>query len=328
MAKGIARKINLGLAKEATRGTAEAAATFWLRKVTAQLDEKKEFAQQEQSIGVIEDAIGADIVKAFAQGNVVVPITDKTIGLILLNAIGKVTTTANTPEVGVHTHDFTVEQNSQHPSLTLFLEDVLAAQDYTHALGMIESLELRYERGKHIEATINVRAKKGATATLTSSYSAENFFRSQDLTFKLAANLAGLGAAAATKVKSLTLRIEKNLEDDDVLGDVAPADFLNKQFVITGNVEAIWENESDFKTAFQAGTAKAMRIDLKNTDVTIGTTTNPQLQIDLAKVIFQELTRPLNNPDIVIQTLAFKGYYSLTDSKAITAKLINTQASY
>lgn len=328
MAKGIGKIINLGIAKEAVRGTAEASASFWLRKISAEFNEKKDFAQQDQSIGVIEDAVGADIVKALAQGSYAIPLTDKTIGLILLSALGSVATTANSPEAGVNTHDFSVGQNAQHPSLTIFVDDPLGGQDYKHALGAIEGLELKYERGKYIEASVNIRSKKGAIATLTSSYAAENFFRSQDLTFKLAANLAGLAGASATQIKSLTLKIEKNLEDDDVLGSIDPVDFLNKQFAITGNVEAVWQNESDFKTAFLAGTAKAMRIDLKNTDATIGTITNPQLQIDLAKVIFQELTRPLNNGDVVMQTLSFKGYYSLSDAKAVTAKLINTQASY
>jgi uncharacterized protein YjfI (DUF2170 family) len=328
MAKGIGRKINLGIAKEATRGTAEANATFWLQKITAALEEKKEFAQQEQSIGVIEDAIGADIVKAFAQGEFTIPVSDKTIGLILLATLGSVSTQANTPETGVNTHTFSVAQNAQHPSLTLFIDDTLSGQDYKHALGMIESLELKYERGKYIEATVNVRAKKGTTAVLTSSFTAENLFRSKDVTFKLASDLSGLDAASATQIKSLSLKIDKNLEDDDVLGSVDPVDFLNKHFVITGNFEAIWNSEAEFKTQFLAGAAKAMRIDLKNTDVTIGTSTNPQLQIDLAKVIFQELTRPFNNNDIVMQTLAFKGYYSLSDAKAIEAKLINTQSSY
>jgi len=328
MSKGIGRLINLGIAKEAARGTAESTASFWFQKLDADFNEKKTFARKEQSLGVIEAASGADIVKAIAEGAISIPLTDKTIGLILLSALGSVSTQANTPEASVHTHTFSVAQNAQHPSLTYFIEDVLSGQDYKHALGMIQTLEIKYERGKFVEGAVTIRTKKGATATLTSSFTAENFFRSNDFTFKLAANLAGLDAASAIQIKSLNLKIDKDLEDDDVLGSVDPVDILNKEFSVTGNLEAVFQNESDFKTQFLAGTAKAMRIDLQNNDVTIGSSTKPRLKIDLASVIFSELTRALKNGDTVMQTLTFEGYYSLSDAKAITAVLINTQSSY
>ena len=328
MSAGIGRKINLGIAKETTRGTAESSATFWLQKTNAQFDERREFADQVQSLGVIEDAVGTDVVKAFAQGNITMPITDRSIGLVLLSALGAVSTAANTPEAGVQTHTFTLGQSAEHQSLTYFLEDVLAGQDYTHALGVIESLELTYERGRHIEVTLNVRSKKGETATLTSSFSVENLFRSQDFELKLASNLSGLGAAGATVVKRLSLSIEKNLEDDDVLGSNEPNNYHNKEFAISGEVEALWESEAAFKTQYLAGTTKAMRVDLVNSDVTISSSTNPQLTVDLAKVAFKELTRPFNNGDIVMQTLGFKAFYSVSDAKMVEARLVNTEVSY
>ncbi len=105
-------------------------------------------------------------------------------------------------------------------------------------------------------------------------------------------------------------------------------DFLNKQFTIEGTVEAIWNTEADFKTFVLAGTQKAMRLDLKNTDVIIGTVTNPQITIDLAKVIFKDITKPFKANDVVKQTLSFKAHYSTADSKMITISAVNTTASY
>lgn len=329
MAKGVGRLISFGIAKEAVRGTAETNATYWIPWEELDLQERDTKIAREQSIGVIEDSEGMDIVKQWAEGSVKAPIGDKHFPLLLLACLGTLTT-ADNPDTdpSVKDHTITVQQGSQHQSLTLFVDDPLAAADYKHALGVIASLEIAYEQGRHISYTANFKAKKGTSATLTPATTSENRFLPQHLTFKLAANLAGLDAAAAMTIKSLTLRINPNIEDDDVLGSIAPADFLNKQFTIEGTLEAIWQNESDFKAAALAGTAKAMRIDLKNTDVTIGAAANPEIKIDLAKVIFTEITKPVRVNDIVRQTLAFKAHYSTADSKMITIVATNTVASY
>ena len=71
-----------------------------------------------------------------------------------------------------------------------------------------------------------------------------------------------------------------------------------------------------------------MRIDMVNSDVTIGAVTNPQVQIDLAKVILEEWTRTGANDEIITQTLSFVAYYSVSDAKMVSVKLVNTQVAY
>lgn len=328
MAKGIGKIVNVGIAKESTRGTAPGSATFWLQKSEADFVEKRELADRDMSVGVIEDVVGADVVKQYAEGSIGMPMTDKSVGLLLFSALGSLSTAANSPESGTHTHTITVGQSAQHQSLAVYLDDALGAQDYTYALGVVTSLELDYQRGKYVTIKANLKSKKGATGTHTPSFTAENLFRPHDLTFKLATNLAGLAGASAMSIKSLNLKMDNNTEDDDVLGSAEPADFLNKQFSIEGSFEAIWQNTTDFYAQFLAGTAKAMRIQLENLDVTIGTTTHPKLTIDLAAVYFKELTRAFNVGDVVMQTIGFKATYSLSDAKAVTIALINGTASY
>ena len=69
-------------------------------------------------------------------------------------------------------------------------------------------------------------------------------------------------------------------------------------------------------------------MDMKNTDVTIGTAANPQLQIDLARCTFTALTRAIKLGDLVIQTLKFTAHYSTTDTGLAFAKLVNAVATY
>jgi hypothetical protein len=329
MSKGIGRLLQFGIAKETVRGTPESAASYWIPFSELDFNEKFTLVEDDQSRGIIEDTVGQSKVKEWAEGSLKAPIADKHFPLILLSILGSLSTGANADGSGtIKDHTITVSQSSQHQALSLFLDDPLAAQDYKHGNGAISSLEIHYELNRFLDYTLGLKAKKGATATLTPSATTENRFLPQHLTFKLASSYSGLGAASAMSIRSLNLKIEHNLEDDDVLGSTAPADFLNKQFSIEGTLEATWNNETDYKTAALATTAKAMRIDLVNSDVTIGSAANPRIRIDLAKVIFKEITRSIKINDIVRQTLAFKAHYSITDSLMISALATNAVASY
>ncbi len=329
MSKGIGRLLQFGIAKETVRGTPESAASYWIPFSELDFNEKFNLVEDDQSRGIIEDTVGQSKVKEWAEGSMKAPIADKHFPLILYSILGTLGTADNADsDASVKDHTITVAQSSQHQALSLFVDDPLAAQDYKHGNGAISSLEIHYELNRFLDYTLGLKAKKGATATLTPSSTSENRFLPQHLTFKLASSYSGLGAASAMNIRSLTLKIEHNLEDDDVLGSAAPADFLNKQFSIEGTLEATWNNESDFKTSALATTAKAMRIDLVNSDVTIGSAAHPQIRIDLAKVIFKEITRPIKINDIVRQTLSFKAHYSLSDSLMISALATNVVASY
>ena len=329
MPKGIGRQLNIGFAKEASRGVAESSATFWVPFNDLNVQEKVNMAVENQSYGVIEDSVNEVVAKRWMEGEVKALIGDKHFPLLLTSLLGTVNTSDNPDSnVAVKDHAITVGQTAQHPSLTTFLDDPLGAVDYKHANTMIEELTIKFELGKILEYSIKIKGKKGASATLTPSIVAENNFMPKHVAFKLATNLAGLDAASAVSIKSMTLKISSKLHDDDVLGSDEPADFLNTALSVEGDIEAVWQNETDFKQAALAGTAKAMRIDLNNSDVTIGAAAHPQITIDLAKVIFTGLTKAVKIDDVVMQTLGFKGHYSTGDAKMLTIKATNTQASY
>lgn len=325
MSKAIGRLLQFGIAKETSRGTPNAAADFYIPFAELDLNEKINLVNDEQSRGIIEESVSASVVKQWAEGQWKAPIGDKHFPLVLYSILGSKAVTG--PTDSAYTHTITVGQSAQHPALSLFIDDPAAGQDYKHGNGMLSQVQIDYQIGQFLTYTAQFKAKKGATATLTPAATSENRFLPQHLTFKLASTYAGLGAASPIVIKSLQLTITQNLEDDDVLGSVTPADFLNKQFTIEGTVEALWQNESDFKTAFLAGTAQAMRIDLVS-DVLIGVSATPQLQINLAKCIFKDLTRPVRINDLVKQTLSFKAHYSTSDSLLVSVTAKNTQATY
>lgn len=324
MGKYIGRKVGIGFGKETSRGTV-AAAAVWIPKLEFNFDDKFETVRDESSIGVIETPNDSMIVKKWAEGDFGGNLTDKAIGYILLALFGSVSSALKGGESTVYDHTFSVNESAQHQSLTIGVDDPV--QDYQFALAMVESFEIKYERGKILSYTVNFKSKKGATASLSPSYTAENAFLPQHFVLKLASNLAGLDAAQAINIKSLSLKFEKNLEFDDVLGSVDPADICNKEFKVSGSIEALFEDEATFKTIAFGDTAKAIRIDLTHT-ATIGTSSNPRLKFDFAKVKFTKWEKQTPNADLTTQSADFEAMYSLSDAKMVEGLLTNTQSAY
>jgi hypothetical protein len=397
MSKGIGRLIQVGVKKEATRGTAETSATYWTPWMDLTLDEKKEYAVDAQAYGVIEDNTVLTEAKRWAQGSITGNVADTTFGLILYSMFGTLTShSAHSGESIVYDNIFNVAESAQHQSLTLFLHDPLTSKDYSHANGVVEKLEINVALKQFVQFTASVKALSGALqSSFTPATTSENRFIAQHLTAKFALNSAGLagtltatGTAASTThvtacsinpqtnlkvgmtvtgtnipanttvaaivsstaydlsqattgaigtqtfgpvsipLKSAKLTINANVEDQETLGNVAPADFLNKEFSVDGTIEAIWQNNTDFKDQFLLPNSLAMLLDIKNTDVTIGTVANPELIFNMPKVTIQELGRPFKVKDLVYQQIKFKASYSLSDSLMLKATLTNLVNGY
>ena len=114
-----------------------------------------------------------------------------------------------------------------------------------------------------------------------------------------------------------------------MLASVAPVDYLNKEFKVEGMLDAIWQNESDFKSVSLATptVAQAMLIDIKNTDVAIGTASHPEVKITLDQVYFTEFSRPIRIGDLVDATVKFKATYSTANSEMLNIVTTNTSAT-
>lgn len=133
---------------------------------------------------------------------------------------------------------------------------------------------------------------------------------------------------ATISARMIDLTIQKNIEDDPTIGNLSPIDRYNKQFVITGSFTLVYKDRS-YIDSFMLGAnvQKAIRFIAKNTGVTIGTTSNPTVTIDLAKCMLTQVARSDKNSDIMLQTITFKAYYSTTDSLMTKITLRNTVTS-
>ncbi len=325
MTKYIGRKIGFAIAKEAVRGTPEADPDFWLPVMNVKHQNKVEHARFEAAIGTVYGASDAELMKEWAEDGVDVYIGSEHFPLMLLGLLGTLSTQVETPEDDVHTHTISLAETSQHQALTLFIDEANGDQQF--GLGVVSGIDINFERGKILDYTANLISKKGVSDTLTASVPSENIFRPQDFSVKIATNLAGLSGASAFDVISCNISFEKSIEPDDVLGDVAPQDFLNTVLTIKGSITLRYDANT-YRDLMLANTHRAMRIKLTNTGVTIGLASNPDIEINLAKVFFTEdsFSRSLN--DIVQETLNFEALYSVADSKFGDIIVINETSAY
>jgi len=324
MAKKIGRLINLGLAKESSRGTA-VAATNWLPKSNITFSDKVQKAVSQSSYGTIGEGNQELVALKWAEGDVEFDLVDKTFGLVALATFGTVSSGAFN---SAYKHTYTLQNDNQHDSLTFWVEDVAESNDIFFELCMINSLNITAVPEDVVKCTANWVGKSSEdTSGLSASYVAENKFTGRDVSIKIAAATAGLDAASILNIKELSIDFSKNVMRDYALSSVQAIDILNQKFEITGTL-TLDLGDDTYKDYMLDGGYKALRIDIVNANVTIGST-NPAFRLDLSRVAFDAWEPARPNDEIATQTINFRAMYDITNGNIINnCYLVNETASY
>lgn len=337
LTRGIGKLVQIGVIKETTRGSTPAVTNaIWMAADDWTVDEKWKNAVDIQTYGVIEDNANQTRVKNWAEGTIKCPIGVSTAAVMFFSLLGTDTPTTHAGESVVYDHAITVAQTIQHQSLSIYIHDPIPTvnpgptSDYSHANAVIHKIDIDYALGKFVELNVSLKAQKGSTAAVVfaPSQQMEARFVPQYLTFKMGTTAAVIATGSIIKLKSAKISFNTNEEDDDVLGSTTPRDFLNKELSCEGTIEAIFQNENDFKTLALNNTAMAMQFDLVNSDITYGVAANPEFKLLLYKVFFTEFGLPRKIKDVVYQTVKFKASYSLTDAAMVKATFTNCISAY
>lgn len=129
-------------------------------------------------------------------------------------------------------------------------------------------------------------------------------------------------------LKKVQLSFKKNLEDDEVLGSIDPADRLNKAFQVSGSFELYYTDRSFIDTIMLGDIYKAINFKAVNSAVLIGAASHPSFTINMARVKLSEVSRKIDNAGIVSQTIKFTSFYSIPDTEMLDITLRNTVTSY
>lgn len=322
MGKYTGRDVKIGIAKESTRGSATPS-SYWIPRRDFDLDDKATVIIDNQGYGILEDSVNERVVAKWSEGSLKGIVRAKSIGLLLLNALGTSTPTSSSPVGGMWTHTLTVAQSHQHNSLTIEVDDPIIG-DKAYALAMLNSLEIVADLNEFVIFNANFLARTATPtiAALTPSYVAEENFAAEEITIYTGDSFATL-SATETEVKSVTLMIEKNIEKDEILGSVHPDDFLNKSLGITLTVEKTYET-TKFKDSYLSASPIAARFKILQTSGG-----SPRsLTVDLNQVKITEWSVEKGLDDIMLETMTMKSNFKIADSRMVEIRLANTVSAY
>lgn len=318
MTKFVARRGKLGLAIEATRGTAVAPA-FWVPWATMSFKDTVEEAREEQGQGIIADGDSKYVVQKFGEGEVEAQIYDKALGVVLTGVLGASPSTGGSDP---YTHTYTLSNSNQHKSLSLYWSDPDRSDLYR--LGMVDAFQIAVEPNGLVEYTLGFKSKTAQEFTSqTANYtSLGNKFLHQHVQVRFAANVGALSAATPISLKNLELNINKNADFDSVIGTVEPEDILNQALSVEGSLELNLEDDT-YRDYMLNGTYRAMEIKFLRSS-------SSTLTFQFPRVDFSEWEPDLSLNDIAKQSINFKANYDQANALDIisSAVLINSQASY
>ncbi len=325
MAKYVGRRLQVGIAKETVRG-AGASSTYHLPRTAFSYDDKITQARSVGGLGFLEDSEESFVTTKYGQGDLEGEIRSKSFGLLLYAMLGTVSSASVVDSS--YTHSFSVANTNTHQSLSFVVVDDNTSELYK--LIMLDSLEINAELDEVVRYSASFMGKQSvSTGETVPAAVAEHKFTKKHLSFKIAANIAGIAGATAISLKSLTLSISKNVALDDVLGTAEPEDILNHQISVEGQLVLNYEDET-YKNYMKNGTARAVEIAFTNTDATIGAATRPALTIQMPKVDFFDWEPDYSLDDITTQTVSFKASRDVANATSIisTCDLVNEEANY
>jgi len=320
----LGRQIELGVALETTRGTAETTAERWIKNVTASVQERAEHAIDDNSHGSLADSDNRRVTKKWVEGSLEGILQVDVVGYFLYNIFGSISST--NVVTGVYSHEITLDSTTiEHPSLTFFAKDG-GVQNLNISNGMISSLEINASMDDYVRFTTNIMASEAEDGSDTPAYSEEQDFVGKDITIKVADTEGGLSGAEAISVKELGLTLDTGAIVDYVLGQYNPEDIYDAKLSIEGNIVKNFKDET-YKDLFLGDDAKYMEISIVGSQ-DIGTTENPSITILLNKVKITGWERSGGNDELVSESLDFKAFYNETDEEMGKITIVNNTAEY
>lgn len=321
----IGRLVKAGVAREATRGVGVAPVQWIPQAELTMMDKADKVATTEARGGIWGFGAEEVVTSKFSEGNISFDMGNETLPLFLYATFG---TLSSGSFLSVYKHTLTLQNDNAHDSLTLTSVDEVEQAQWERV--MIDSFELSCEVGSLPKATFNLMANPFTdTAGHSPSFTTpvNYLFGHQDVRLYLGALTSNLDAATRLPIKKVSLTVSKNLVMNNVCGTLQPKDILNQQFVIEGEFELDYES-TVYKDLMMDETYKALRLDIVNSNVTIGAT-NPAFRIDLSRVAFSEweTDRPLD--ELVGQKIKFKALYDVTNGNVINdCYVVNSTPSY
>lgn len=323
--------------KELTPWTA-VSATHWIPKMSGSLNPETTYTNDESGIWTIVTVRDSRKTKNGSKLEIEWILWDVNVWLLLLWVFWDVTSSLNSDVSWlVYDHEYSIAESNTHPSFTVISNDnVMSATNQSEQATymMIDSFEINATAWDYAKLKMNMIGRGiYEVAKQNTAFVEETKFSFDDVEIKVvtatdkASALTAFNSATAFKVKTLRVAFNKNLMQNQELGNIDIANIFNQNFTIEGDFEAIYRDRDVFDV-FNDSLKKYLKITIKNVNKVIWTAENPTIEIILNKVSFQEWSRSTDINTIITQTIGFVWEYNTVDNEAATAKLTNTVATY
>ena len=325
MAKFIGRRIAVGIAPEAVRGTG-VSATHLLAKTNLALEDKADKARSGEGMGNIAgDGSQAIVAMQKAEGEIEAELGAKSFPIVLRSVLGSAISTAAEGTGYKHTVD--LAENNIHNTFSIQLDDPNG--DLIFEGCMVDSFELTVTAEDIVKWSAGIKSfvSRGSSFDATALKALDYKFVGRDLILKVAAATTDLAAATAICVKDLKFTINKNADYDNCLGSLEPEDILNKQITIQGSITLNYEDRT-WRDYMLNGDYKAVGITLKQSRDDAGDQ-DPTFYLELPRVDFSEWESQRGNDEIVTQTINFNALLDIDNNQLVSdAYVINDVVSY
>jgi len=318
------RKVAVGIAKETVRGTGVNPA-FWLGWTSTDLADMGKSQMNNSAINVLDENQSAVVVETTGGGKIDGIVPDQGFGLVLYSLFGGYAVASHAGETLVKDHTFSESQSNQSQSVTLTRKDPNVTNQF--ALSMLKTLSLDVVAGDYVKFSSDWVTQPSTTATVTPAFIQENNFISKNATLKFATTVAGLGTATAVNVKDIKLNFDKKVNPYFVIGQNNPNEIFAEGFTVKGDMTLLYTDDTYKNYRFQ-NTPMAALLDLKNTAVTIGTSSNPEIQLQLSQAYFTEWKPAQPIDGMVEQSVTFEGTFSIASGYEAQAILTNLVTTY
>lgn len=322
MTKFIGRRVQIGIGEQFAAAN-PVSSEYGLKYSELGIQEMVTSIKDEDACGIIDQVHNSDVMERWMEGTLTGIVRTKSFGKVLKAHFGQVTSTG--PTDSLYTHSYTRINNNNMTKYTIVELDPDRSVRYAGC--QIGTLNLDWVVGDYVRYTANTIGKVSASCTETISYTTEDSFRPKDVTIKVAADAASLGAASAISVKEFHLSFEKELSRDHVLGSADVDTVLNTTFKVTGNM-VINHEANDYLDWMKAPTKKALGMYCVNTDVLIGSASRPTLNVILSQVAFDTVEKGRTINEVQTLNVQFTAEYNLTNSRTVLVEYKNNVANY
>jgi len=278
---------SVAIGKESTAGIAVVATHTIPTDGSQSLNSGAEYTKDEQARGSRAIRSNSEISLLKTEPGFGGDVMSESIGIILEGMFGSVSSAANADASGnVYDHTYSVLEDTALPTYTI--RTLNGVEDIMSTYNVVNELTINFAADSRATYTVSYMGQKQEVATGTPAYDSDDApFRATDAIVKLATSLAGLDAADSICVISGSITFTNNIQTFKCTESDEHSKIVGTGFSVSGSLTLLFE-DGTYRDFNLGGTKRALRIDLINTGVTIGTAANPQLQIDVTQIAFEE----------------------------------------